>query len=67
MWQRASEDVSAAWEQDWQALAPGADVINGILAHFGLDGFSKSADGPKIAASTAAPEELRTILQSFIA
>jgi len=42
-------------------------ALKGLWGRFGLGGYSKSFDGPKIAAAmTAPPLELRGILRNFI-
>ena len=67
LWPTIETEVMTAWEQNWMALAPGEEILKGIWHHFGLDGYSKASDGPKIAAAMAAPpQELREILAKFI-
>jgi hypothetical protein len=66
LWREADHQVTEAWEHSWRALAPGQEVLTGIMTRFGL-AFSKAADGPQIAAAmSAVPEELQTILHDFI-
>jgi hypothetical protein len=67
LWTAAEQEVDTAWDGRWLSLAPGEEVLKAVWNHFGLGGFSKGTDGPKIAAAMGdAPEELRTILNDFI-
>lgn len=66
-WGIHSAEVETAWEDKWEALAPGADVLKGIWQHFLGSGYSKSTDGPTLAREmTAPPKTLRDAFASFM-
>jgi hypothetical protein len=57
--------VAGAWEENWQDIVPGADVLATIFESYG--GYSKKVDGPAIAAAMdVPPEELRTVVGDFL-
>lgn len=48
-WAAHTRTVNDAWEQDWKALAPGADVLGTVITRFLDRGYSKGSDGPALA------------------
>ena len=67
LWGSAQESVSSSWVDDWRSLAPGEEVLGGVWRHFGLGGYSKATDGPKIAAEMSGPPgDLVVTLSDFL-
>jgi predicted ATPase len=66
-WAAVEAEVRDEWEERWQMLAPGADVLGRVWRDAGLR-YDKLRDGVRIAAATAqAPAELRSIIEAFLA
>ncbi len=66
-WSAHAAEIDAAWDEAWESLAPGADVLKGIWQHFLGSGYSKSKDGPALAkAMRTPPESLRNVFDSFM-
>lgn len=67
-WQRHSQAVDAAWENDWQRLAPGADLLSGLWKKHLDRGYSKASDGLAVAQKMAGPPaDLAATLREFMA
>jgi hypothetical protein len=67
LWAAAEDTVSAAWPDNWRTLAPGEEVLQGIWTHFDLGGYSKTTDGPIVAATmTRPPTDLVAMLADFL-
>ncbi|MFD8967697.1 AAA family ATPase [Streptomyces sp. NPDC059568] len=66
-WTAHSQAVNATWDQDWETLAPGADVLKSIWQNFLARGYSKSTDGPSLAEEIKTPPKtLRDIFDTFM-
>jgi len=66
-WIRQEQEIDNVWEQEWRSLVPGADLLTKIWQEYVGQGYSKSIDGPLIAARISPPEELAQAVRSFIA
>lgn len=67
LWEKADAQVTAAWSANWKALAPGEEVLQGIWRRYELGKYSKTNDGPRIAAAMASPPpDLVQILDDFL-
>ncbi|SEC17344.1 AAA domain-containing protein, putative AbiEii toxin, Type IV TA system [Streptomyces sp. 1222.5] len=66
-WFTHTAEIDAAWDDAWESLAPGADVLKGIWQHFLGSGYSKSKDGPALAKlMRTPPEALRNVFNAFL-
>lgn len=65
-WAEEEAVVTEGWADHWEEWAPGADVLALLWRAFGL-AFEKGRDGPQIAALRDGPNELRVVLEGFLA
>lgn len=65
-WAEEETTVAQGWDDHWEEWAPGADVLAALWRAFGL-AFDKTRDGPRIAALRAGPDELKLVLEGFLA
>jgi hypothetical protein len=65
IWAEEEQAVADAWETDWQAIAPGAELLAAVWrAHRGS--YEKARDGVLIAAAMSeAPAELRNAIEAM--
>ena len=64
-WVAAEEDLAATWEERWQELAPGSDVLAYLWRTYGRS-YDKLQDGLATARRMQAPTELTDILHRFL-
>jgi hypothetical protein len=63
-WTAAERDLDQTWEEQWQKLAPGEDVLVRVWKKYDRS-YNKERDGPEIARAMSAPDELREVLESL--
>jgi energy-coupling factor transporter ATP-binding protein EcfA2 len=62
---KETAQVARHWEDGWEAIVPGADVLSAVFGPYG--GYSKSVDGPKIATAIGRPpDEIANIIRGFL-
>jgi AAA ATPase domain len=64
-WMAVEQELRSVWEECWQELAPGSDVLTNLWRTHGRV-FDKLHDGLAIARHSRPPAELEEILQRFI-
>ncbi|MCC2275481.1 AAA family ATPase [Streptomyces sp. ET3-23] len=67
-WAAHTRTVDDTWEQNWKALAPGADVLGTVMTRLLDRGYSKGTDGPALARFIQdPPAALRDEFDKFMA
>jgi hypothetical protein len=53
IWEEEAINLASVWEQDWQKLVPGAQVLDLVWQQYGCR-YKKTRDGPRIASAMGA-------------
>ena len=64
-WAAAEKDLEDAWEEHWQELAPGSEVLAGLWRSDERT-YDKLHDGLAIAKGMSAPAELTEVIRRFL-
>lgn len=64
-WTAVESELEAVWEEHWQELAPGSDVLAHVWQAYGRV-YSKLHDGLAITQAMEPPGELAEVLQDFL-
>jgi predicted ATPase len=65
-WASANRALNDRWEDDWQKLAPGADVLDLVFMQFLGRHYRKIDDGLALSRLIEPPESLKILLSSVI-
>lgn len=64
---REEAEVNQEWDERWQDLVPGADLLTGLFSHYGVR-FQKARDGQALAyAMGQPPDELVDVVTALMA
>ena len=67
LWSEIESDITSKWESDWQALAPGEEVLHRIFKEFLGRGHKKTGDAGHLARlMKSPPSEILEVVQKFV-
>jgi len=64
-WTAVESELEAVWDEHWQELAPGSDILTYVWKSYGR-AYSKAHDGLAIAQSMEPPGELAEVFRDFL-
>jgi hypothetical protein len=65
-WRSIEGELEDVWEEHWQELAPGSDILTHVWQSYGRASYNKLHDGLAIAEALEPPSELADALRDFL-